>query len=516
MGKTSSQQRREKNRRKKERENATTQKKKITNGFLWVIAIVLLIAVTAAIAYGIICLFEKNYDDLKRVAVKSKYYEFTLGDMQYLFYDNYNDFMNENSENVNIDEEKLLSEQYYDETNGITWYDYFLQQTKDNAESYLLLASAAKDENYTLTDAEKEDIDGLIDAFEEYGAKENYSLSEYIEYAYGKGITEKNIRHCQKIKKIATRYYTDKVDEKTLSYTDEDYLKFLEDNFEEYAGSTCKIDYTYFSFEAQFEEGYTDSQKEESRNNAYKLAEELKNSESAEAFDQVILKYIETAKLNETSEKTAQEYLEDVYKGSMYYNDDDDFATWAFADERQSGDATVIEIKENVFVAYYLNKSIYFDEAPSKNFRQILLEIQNYSSADAARQTAINIIDEWEKGEATEESFISLVKKHSTDTSSIENDGLYMYVREGELKIDDFDEWVFAENRKPGSVGLVKTEDCYHVLYLCGDGVPSWQASLIQPMQELSYNELKAPLKDKYNVTFNNTLLKDGIIRSMQ
>ena len=35
-------------------------------------------------------------------------------------------------------------------------------------------------------------------------------------------------------------------------------------------------------------------------------------------------------------------------------------------------------------------------------------------------------------------------------------------------------------------------------------------------MQELSYNELKAPLKDKYNVTFNHSLLESGIIRSMQ
>lgn len=210
MGKTSSQQRREKAQRKKERENAATQKKKISNVFFWIIAIVLIIAVVTGIVLGGIWLFNKNYDDLKRVAVKSKYYELTLGDMQYLFYDNYNDFMTKNSENVNIDAEKPLSEQYYDEPNKITWYDYFLQQAKDNAESYLLLASAAKDEKYTLTDDEKKDIDGLIDAFEEYGAKENYSLSEYIEYAYGEGITEKNIRHCQKIKKLATRYYTDK------------------------------------------------------------------------------------------------------------------------------------------------------------------------------------------------------------------------------------------------------------------------------------------------------------------
>jgi len=507
MGKNSSEQRREKAQRKKEREAVAVSKQKRRNTVAWIVAGVLLVAVVAAAVFGIWYWVKSSQSDLDKVAVKSKYYTLTLGDMQYLYYDNYNDFMSENSENVNIDIEKSLRVQYYDETNSITWHDYFLQQAKDNAESFLLLASAAKDEGYTLSEKEQTEIDELIDAFEEYGAKENYTLEGYIEYAYGEGITEKNIRRCQEIKKIANRYYTDKVDEATLNYTDDDYIKFLEDNFDEYAGQTCMVDYTYFSFEAQFDEDATEEEKKTSRDNAYKLAEELKNSGSEEAFDKIILKYIETAKLAESSGVTSEEYLNDVYKGSMYYNENDDFAKWAFADERKTGDSTIIEIKENVFVTYYINKSIYFNEQPTKNFRQILLEIENYSSADATRKTALNIITEWETGDATEDSFVALVKQYSTDASSVENGGMYMYVREGELGVEDFDEWLFDENHKEGSVGLVKTEDCYHILYMCGDGVPTWQSVLVQPMQEIAYNELKAPLRDKYNVTFNNALL---------
>lgn len=507
MEKNASQLRREKVQRRKEREMAELKSVKRKNAIALSIAIISAVLIVISIVYFCIWYYKTNQSDLEKVAVKSKYYTFTLGDMQYLFYDNYNDFMTENSGNVNIDEEKSLRVQYYDEQNGITWYDYFLQQAKDNAESYILLASAAKDDGYTLTQKEQDEIDEMIDAFEEYGAEENYTLEGYIEYAYGEGITEDNIRHCQEIKKIATRYYTDKIDAKTLAYTDDDYTKFLENNFEEYAGMTCKVDYTYFSFEAQFEDGFTEDQKETSRNNAYKLAEELQNSGSADAFDATIVKYIETAKLHEESGITPQEYLDKHYRGSMYYNDDDAFATWAFADERQSGDATVIEIKENVFVAYYINKSIYFDERPTKNFRQILLEISNYESADAARKTALNIITEWETGAATEESFTELVKKHSTDVNSIDNGGLYMYVREDELGVEDFDEWLFDEEHKAGSIGMIKTEECYHVLYMCGDGVPTWQAALIKDMQEIAYNELKAPIRSVYNVTFNNSLL---------
>jgi len=507
MGNNSSQQRREKAQRKKEREARAMVRRKRGNVIAGIVAGILGAVILVFGGVWIVNKIVKSRSDLKKVAVRSKYYELTLGDMQYLYFDNYNDFMTDNSENVNIDIEKSLKTQYYDEQKKITWYDYFLQQAKDNAESYILLASAAKDEGYTLTEKEKTEIDELIDAFEEYGEKEGYTLEGYIEYAYGEGITEKNIRRCQEIKKIATRYYTAKVDEKTLAYKDEDYINFLEKNFDEYAGSACKIDYTYFSFEAQFEEGFTDAQKEESRNNAYKLAEELRDAGSEEKFDAIILKYIETAKLAEEQGMSAEEYLDTIYKSSAYYNQEDDFAKWAFSDERKVGDTNIFEVKENVFVAYYMNKTIYFDEKPTKNFRQILLEIENYSSAEATRKTALNLISEWENGEATEESFKALVKEYSTDVTSVENEGLYMYVREGELGLEDFDEWLFDENRKPGSVGLVKSEKSYHILYMCGDGVPTWQAALVQPMQEDAYNELKAPLVDKYNVTFNNKLI---------
>lgn len=513
MKKTSSQQRREKEQRKKERKLLLEKRQKIINVVMWACLVSLIVA---ALVVGIIFAtpvvkkyFSKNDDsnDLNKIAVQSKYYSFSLGDMQYLYYDNYNDFMNENSENVNIDVEKSLRVQFYDKDNNITWYDYFLQQAKDNAESFILLASAAKDEGYKLSEKEKKEIDELITAFKEYGAEEGYSLSGYIEYAYGKGITEKNVRHCQEIKKLATRYYTEKIDERILDFTDEDYETFLGNHFEDYAGRTCMIDYTYFSFEAQFEEGFTDSQKEESRNNSYKLAEELRDCGSAEKFDEIILKYIETAKLAESQGMSSREYLDTIYKGSSYYNQDDDFSKWAFSDERKSGDTTIIEVKENVFVAYYLNKSIYFDEKPTKNFRQILLETENYADADAAKKTALNIISEWEKGEATEYSFKKFVKEYSTDSSSIENDGLYLYVREGELQIDFFDDWLFDENRKVGDTGLIKSDAGYHILYFCGDAVPSWQASLIPEMQNDLYAELKAPLKDKYNVKFADALL---------
>ena len=513
MKKSSSQQRREKEQRKKERAMLLVKKQKTINIIIWsclVAVVVAALVVAAVFAIPVIRKYFSNSDDsnvLNKVVVQSKYYNFTLGDMQYLFYDNYNDFMSENSENVNIDIEKSLREQYSDSENNVSWYDYFLQQAKENAESFILLASAAKDEGYKLTEKEKKEIDELITAFKEYGAEEGYTLEGYIEYAYGKGITEKNVRHCQEIKKLATRYYTEKVDERILDFSDDDYIKFLEENFDNYAGQTCMVDYTYFSFEAQIEEGATEEEKETSRDNAYKLAEELKNSGSEEAFDEIILKYIETAKLAEESGRTPEEYFKDIYKSSMYYNENDDFAKWAFADDRKTGDTTIIEIKENVFVTYYINKSIYFDEKPTKNFRQILLETENYSSADAAKKTALNIISEWETGAATEDSFKEFVKQYSTDTSSVENGGLYMYVREGELQLDHFDEWLFDEKRKPCDIGLVKSDSAYHVLFFCGEGVPAWQASLIPAIQETVYEELKVPFREKYAVTFEDTLL---------
>ena len=111
------------------------------------------------------------------------------------------------------------------------------------------------------------------------------------------------------------------------------------------------------------------------------------------------------------------------------------------------------------------------------NIRHILIEIEKLAdtasdkekeAADMAAKTkAEELLEQWKKGEATAESFGALAEEHTADTGSVTNGGLYEDVYPG-WALKEFDEWCFAEGRKAGDTGIVKTDSGYHVMYMDG------------------------------------------------
>lgn len=97
-----------------------------------------------------------------------------------------------------------------------------------------------------------------------------------------------------------------------------------------------------------------------------------------------------------------------------------------------------------------------------------------YSDAEweACRKKAQDILDKWLAGEKTEDSFAKLAQENSTDPGSKDKGGLYTYISKGQM-VKPFEEWCFAEGRKTGDYGLVKTDYGYHVMYFVF-GEPGW------------------------------------------
>ena len=77
------------------------------------------------------------------------------------------------------------------------------------------------------------------------------------------------------------------------------------------------------------------------------------------------------------------------------------------------------------------------------------------------------ILDEWLKGEHTEESFAALASEKTEDSGSKSTGGLYTDVCKG-MMVDTFDAWCFDESRQYGDYGMVKTEYGYHIMYFVG------------------------------------------------
>lgn len=86
---------------------------------------------------------------------------------------------------------------------------------------------------------------------------------------------------------------------------------------------------------------------------------------------------------------------------------------------------------------------------------------------DACQAEAQKILDQWLAGEATEDTFAQLAGEYSEDPGSKSKGGLYTGVTQGYM-VEEFNDWIFDEARKPGDYGLVKTSIGYHIMYFSG------------------------------------------------
>lgn len=124
------------------------------------------------------------------------------------------------------------------------------------------------------------------------------------------------------------------------------------------------------------------------------------------------------------------------------------------------------------------------------------------------------LLDEWKAGEATEESFAALASKHSIDTGSSSNGGLYSAVPTGYM-VENFDAWMFDESRSSGDTGLVKTEFGYHIMYYVS-GEEGWLLYGTEALiNELSSQRLDEITKaNPMEVTYKNIVLGQADLAS--
>ena len=94
--------------------------------------------------------------------------------------------------------------------------------------------------------------------------------------------------------------------------------------------------------------------------------------------------------------------------------------------------------------------------------------VTTYSDAEweACRQKAEKLMNEWLAGDATDETFASYAKEHSTDPGSASNGGLYEGLNKDTSFVEPFKNWYLEEGRQVGDYGLVKTDYGYHIMYL--------------------------------------------------
>lgn len=371
-----------------------------------------------------------------------------------------------------------------------TWADYFEQESLKEANSSTMLYKAAKAEGYELTKSEQKDLDEFIESLQTNADNDGYSLDAYLRTNYGRGMSPSLLKEIYTKQTIVNRYKEDKQKELAKDISDDEIEKEFNANSKDYT----TVDIRNFSFTNSLA-----AEEKPSKDAIKKANAELKKK--AEAF-------LEKANLSNFTQMaydaTEDEEQKELMKDDASYSSMDDTnytaihdyvseeaAEWAFSADRKSGDKKLFEVKNDDGIAnyyvYVMENVMKRDTQYPVNVRQILYMVTDSSASDEtesetghsdkeAKALAEKVLAKWKKGKATDASFAALATKETEDTGSAENGGLYENVTKDSNYVEPFLNWCFADGRKKGDTGIIKTDYGYHVMYLSSKSKdPVWK-----------------------------------------
>ena len=485
-----------------------------TGIFAGVLALFLIIAVVAGVSNTVT---NSGIREKNTVAVTVGDHEISNAELNYYYIDAINNFYSQYGSYASIfglDVTKALNDQYYDETAGQTWADYFLSSAKDSARSIYAMVDAANAAGYTLGESELATVDSVVSQTELYAALYGYDTDSYVKAMYGAGASMDSYKEYVEMSVLADAYYNAYSD--GLTYDDAALREAEAENFNAYSSYTY---HSYYLSADKFltggttgEDGtvtYSDEEKAASVEAAKATADSLVAGEiaSVEEFDLAI----GDLSINEGTEtkSTANE--------DYGYNSISELQReWVTDSARAEGDMTVIENSSTstdsegnettkvsgYYVLYWIGTND--NNFAMKNVRHILVSFEHnhdeneehdhstssYTDEEkaAALAEAEAILNEWKSGEATETSFADLANAKSDDGDGTTG-GLYENIYPGQM-VESFEDWCYDASRTAGDTGIVESTYGYHVMYFVGNSEMTYRDYQIS--NELKSDELSA------------------------
>ena len=382
----------------------------------------------------------------------------------------------------NVDFDKTFASQHTTNDDGekVTWEQYMQELVVESIHhTYALYLQAVKDNDGVepkIKDSQQKEIDDALESYKESAASYGYTLSGYLVAAMGKGVTEKVFRREATRAYIASNYEETIEGEKvTVERTEEDYAEYKKAHESDLMAVNIRI------YQAQTEEDAED----------FKAA----LNEDGSNFTELAVQYAEDGFYKTYyADESATTYLYATranLSGNSGFDigkeDDGDYfgLDWLFSSKRKAGDSYQYE----KCVVYVLSPAA-LPEINTINIRHILIQPETADEKTAvtdatdeqwaaALKKANSIVDEFNQGDKTAESFGKLAEKYSADGGSKNNGGLYEDVYPGQM-IQTFNNWCFADGRAQGDVDIVKTEVGYHIMYFDGTGENTVWEKLVQ------------------------------------
>lgn len=464
----------------------------------WVIGVVVVILVAALLIWN------SNFFQNRATAVTVNGHNFTAGEVEYYYnsayqqeYQLYYYSTMGITGLTNFNPATDPKDQYVDEEQTQTYYDYFMESALDALTQVAALTDAAEKDGFSLelSESGKETYDSTIASMKDNATTSGYSYASYLQAIYGSHMTTGIYESCLKRAIMLTEYQQAHQD--TLTYTDEDYTTYYDEN---------KDSIDTFSYEVAFLSGSAPSTTDEDGNTVEATEEEKTAAmEAAKANADKLMADVEAggdfAELADTyvQEDSANTFRSTETTGSSLSTT---YGDWLKDAARAEGDINVFESTSGYYVVRFLDR--YLDETPTADIRHILVKaeltqeddpatedvdestIPTDEAMEAAKAEAESLLAQWEAGDKTAESFGELAKANSDDSGSASNGGLYTQVEEGQM-VDTFNDWIFDSEHTEGDTGLVENTNSgmygWHVMYFQAWNDPSWKINAKRSFQ---------------------------------
>ena len=406
------------------------------------------------------------------------------------------------------------SEQYYNEEEGVTFADYFLDSALEELQRVTILCKEAEAAGYTLSAEGEETIVSNMNYLTMYSTQNHVSEASYLKMLYGSYMTKSLFTEILTNSVLADEYAAEKA--ASFTYSDQDLDSYYEENADTLDSYGYRFCYIYADTgETTDADGNTVEPTEEET--AAAMDEAKAKADSLIAQVQAGTPF-NTAAQEYLDESSAESYSDPEYNhktevlGSAL---DSTFSQWMMEAGRTSGELTAIEVPDTGYcVVQFLSRDKGEDSYQTMNYRSVLVLAETTASEDgtaapteeqlaAAQEQAQSLLDQWNDGEATADSFAALAAENSADEATKENGGLTENANRDSLA-SDLSAWLFADGRKAGDATILEYTDStgavtgYQVIYADSFGEIRWEYQATNALRSADYEAWYTQVQENY------------------
>lgn len=422
--------------------------------------------------------------------------------------------------------------QYIDETNTMSYHDYFKQQALSNATELTAMANAAKAAGHTLSEDAQTSLDNAAAQLDAQVQQSGYgNRNTYLRLLYGRTTNDKVYFKNLERNIWAADYFNASV-RSADTYTDEELTAYYADHVDEldsYSYSQAYFDGTVQTAAGDGEDASaapspTDEEKAAALAQAKQDAESLISSIKANAATPA---EGEEAQVKDFTTLAAdfgvQAQIQTGNAASNFVNMP--YADWLKDSARADGDVEIFTVENAGYYVVQFQGRQRSDIPVSTDVRHILIKTSHDDDPEtpdvdestvpftdeekaAAYAEAQSILQEFTAGEQTGERFGELAEQHSDDTRDDEDNslltpgGLYEVTASSNF-MQEFKDWALATDRKAGDTGIVETTYGYHIMFADSVEEATWKDNARTALQTDEQQAFLDEVLAKYPIAVN-------------